>query len=367
MSGRLFSRIAAYGMPLGALVALVPSYASAHEKWFYDSAPHPADFLASVGFPGFIGVACAGVLAAVVAWMSRTRGGRDFIPGPEALGATPERRAGFYSVVPLILGFHVGVPLIVFGIRGELFSPNNHLAGVPMYWVGVTEIGIGVCLLYGVLARVAGTMLAALWVIGILVQGLETMLENLYYLGFAFFFAFNGRGPYSIDRILMPRLEPPDHLAVKAMSGLRICTGLALVVVSFTEKLANHNLSVAFLEEFRLNFSPWVGLPVSDEVFIVGAGATELLIGLCVVFGFFPRVIIFTTWLFINLTLTIFNWIELLGHFPIYGVMAVFLVWSSSPEDARLWLRGVFGRDDAREAAPAAVLAAERSPILIPN
>jgi hypothetical protein len=60
-------------------------------------------------------------------------------------------------------------------------------------------------------------------------------------------------------------------------------------------------------------------------------------------FGFFPRTIILTAWIFINMTLTIFNWVELVGHLPVYGVMAVLLVWTLAEDDQRLWLNGVLG------------------------
>ena len=42
-----------------------------------------------------------------------------------------------------------------------------------------------------------------------------------------------------------------------------------------------------------------------------------------------------------NLTLTIFNWTELVGHLPIYGVMAVILVWENGDKNLPLWLRGL--------------------------
>jgi len=44
---------------------------------------------------------------------------------------------------------------------------------------------------------------------------------------------------------------------------------------------------------------------MSDERFALCAGTTELVIGLWTVFGLFPRVIITTAWIFINLTLTV--------------------------------------------------------------
>jgi hypothetical protein len=60
-----------------------------------------------------------------------------------------------------------------------------------------------------------------------------------------------------------------------------------------------------------------------------------------VAFGFFPRLIVATAWVFINMTLTIFDWVELVGHLPLYGVMAVLLVWTPAEAEQRLWVRGV--------------------------
>ena len=80
---------------------------------------------------------------------------------------------------------------------------------------------------------------------------------------------------------------------------------------------------------------------MSDDTFILCAGSTELLIGLCLIFGIFPRLIVATAWGLINMSLTVFNWVELVGHLPLYGVMAMLLVWTPQEEDQRLWAEGV--------------------------
>jgi uncharacterized membrane protein YphA (DoxX/SURF4 family) len=125
------------------------------------------------------------------------------------------------------------------------------------------------------------------------------------------------------------------------MPCLRIGTAVGLTVVAFTEKLANPQLASAFLDHYPLNFTNWMGIPMSNQLFVFCAGTTELIIGLFLVFGLFPRVIIITAWLFINMTLTIFNWVELVGHLPLYGVMAMLLVWTPQPRDQELWAQGV--------------------------
>jgi uncharacterized membrane protein YphA (DoxX/SURF4 family) len=316
-----------------------PGPAWAHEKWFYDATRHPARWEQAFQFLDIVGVAVAVGLTVMAGLTWRARQGRDLIPGPPASGATEAGRTRFYALVPCILGIPVGLPLIVLGIRGELFSPNNGLAGASRDWLGLAEIGIGVGVLYGALTRLASAGLAGTWIVGISIIGLEPMRENLHYLGFAAFCFLTGRGPYAIDRWLFPAL------ARHATTSLRVATGLSLCVVAFTEKLANPQLALAFLEHYPLNFTLWIGLPRSDELFVPCVGATELVSGLWTVFGLFPHVLIATAWSVINMTLTVFNWVELLGPLSLYGVMAVLLIWTPTEEDQHLWVQGVLGSD----------------------
>ncbi len=327
--------------------AVCPGAVRAHEKWFVDATLYPTEWGALVRFPGILAVAVA-LVATVLVWLGWRRRGRDLIPGPHVLGASEAGRARFYALVPLILGIHIALPLIVLGIKGVLFSPNNALPEHWLYWLGTAQIGVGLCFLYGGMTRLGAVVLGGAWVLGVGVVGLEPMLENLHILGFAAFFALTGRGPYAIDRLLFPVLEPSPHLARRAMVSLRVATGGALAVVAFTEKLANPALARAFLQAHPLNFTPWLGLPMSDDLFLLCAGTTELIIGLCLIFGLFPRLIILTSWLFINMTLTIFNWAELVGHLPLYGVMGILLVWTPREEDQRAWVSGVIGEGAGR-------------------
>jgi len=161
------------------------------------------------------------------------------------------------------------------------------------------------------------------------------------YLGFAAFFFLAGRGPVSIDRLLLPRLEPSPRLMKLAIPALQAGMGLSLICVAFTEKFANLPLAAAFLERYPLNFTAALGIPMSNELFILCAGSVELLIGLWILFGIFPREIILIAWIPINLTVSIFNWTELIGHLPIYGTLAVLLIWSPGSDNLALWLHGL--------------------------
>ncbi|MEJ7624418.1 MAG: hypothetical protein WKF34_10545 [Pyrinomonadaceae bacterium] len=313
---------------------------SAHEKWFLDieNSGLRWDLFFRPLPLGFAGVV---LLLTLVAGFLYHRRGRGFVPGPESFGTTDERRSALFGLIPAILGIHVAVTLLVSGVQGELFTPNNKLSGGSMYLLGLAQTGIALALFYGALTRLAAVALAILWVVGIFLVGLEPMLESSMFLGFAAFFFLAGRGPISIDRLQLPRLEPSERLMEKAIPALRIGLGVSLVVVAFTEKFANIPFALAFLERYPLNFTAALGMPMSNETFILCAGAVELLVGLWILFDIFPREIILIAWVPINLTLTVFNWTELAGHLPIYGALAVLLIWTLGRENLTLWLRGL--------------------------
>jgi hypothetical protein len=324
---------------LGILTGIAGS-ASGHEKWFHETRDPGLhwDLLFRPMPLGFIAAVIAVTVVAGLYWRKR---GRAFVPGPENLGTTDDRRSALYGLVPAILGIHVAVPLLVAGVQGELFSPNNKLSAAWVYFLGLALTGVALSLFYGALARLTAAALAVIWMIGVFLFGIEPMLDNAMYLGFAAFFFLAGRGPVSIDRLIFPRLEPSPELMRKAVTALRVGLGASLIFVAFSEKLANLPLALAFLEKYPLNFTAALGIPMSNETFVLCAGAVELLVGLWILFGIFPREIIIIAWIPINMTLTIFNWSELIGHLPIYGTLAVLVIWSPGEENLSLWLRGL--------------------------
>ncbi len=337
---KILGQLSLGAVALAVLIGTSAGPAHAHEKWFVGE---PAgglrwDLLFRPLPLAFVGVVLLVTLLGGLLWRAR---GRGFLPEPEALGATDGGRSLLYGLVPLILGIHVAVPLLVNGVQGTLFSPDNEMPGVWANFLGLAEAGIALALFYGGLTRVAAASLGLLWFFGIFLVGLEPMLENVLYLGFAAFFLLAGRGPLSVDRLIFPRLEPRAELSRYAVPAVRIGVGLSLALVAFTEKFANISLGLAFLEEYPLNFTGALGVPLPDEAFVLCAGAVELLVGLWIALGIFVREVVVVAWFPINLTLTLFAWEELIGHLPIYGVMAVLLVWGTGPKNRSLWIEGL--------------------------
>jgi hypothetical protein len=242
----------------------------------------------------------------------------------------------------------------VSGVTLHLFAPNLRLGepgAVPIGSLGgavaaLAQIAIGLALFYGALTRIATAFLVVLWLAGALWFGPILLLEHAIVPGIALTLYIMGRGPFAVDAMLNPRFGLPRlRWLPHALAPLRIGTGLSLVTLAFTEKIWNLPLGLAFLERYPVNFLPEWGIPLSDETFLLAAGAVELLAGLLLIANVYVRIGILVLWLPFNLTLAAFGWIELVGHLPVYGAMAVLAIWGpGSQADVRALRRGLSQR-----------------------
>lgn len=299
-----------------------------HERWFvsdhglatrWGDAFEPATLAAFATAAAVVGIVW-------IAW--RLSGRRPVLPGPMALGATHEQLAVVYGWVPLLLAVHTAVPLLVSGIQRQLLVPNLQMGIGTGAVIGVLEIGVALLLFYGVFARYAAFGLAGVWVVGAALFGPSLLLEHVEFLGIAAFFWIAGRGPVAFDRIFGHWAHARESLLPHAVPILRVATGFSIAWLALTEKLLNVPLGLAFLREYPwVDFLPALGLHVSNTAFLRMAGTVELTAGVLIMLGAFPRLVILLLWLPFNLTLAAFGWRELVGHLPIYAVIALVLLW----------------------------------------
>ena len=309
---------------------------SLHERWFIDSAAFPLRWAAVADPRALAATGIAAVGVATAAWLWRRGRRNPVVPGPGSLGAGPDSRAVLLGALPLILGLHLAVPLFVSGINLELFAPNLVLrepGSVPLRSpfaaiAAVGQIGIGLALFYGAFARPAALALMALWIAGAIRFGPVLLLEHAIVPGTAATLWITGRGSLAVDALLGHRFARAvrRHLP-HALTPLRIGTGLSLATLAFTEKLWNLPLGLAFLERYPVNFLPALGIPLSNEGFLLAAGTVELTAGLLLLANVYVRLGILVLWLPFNITLAAFGWKELVGHLPIYGAMAALAIW----------------------------------------
>ena len=300
-----------------------------HERWFTDEVKFPVQFDTWSSANSIVPVAVALGITVVATAIWRVRGRRSVVPGPIALGMPWENYVRLLTWVPLVIGVHMGVTLLVSGVNRQLFVPNlelpvNLLGGL----LGMVEIAIALSFIYGALARPAAAALAITWIIGTLIFGPLRLIEHAGILGIAFFLFTTGRGPLAFDMALGKLNKPLAPLIPYAVPVLRVSLGIGLTVVAFTEKLWNIPMGLAFLSEHHFNFFPYIGLPsIDDTKFLLIAGTIELIVGLMLIAGTYVRLIIVLTLIPFNLTLPFLGWRELVGHLPTYGILALLLLW----------------------------------------
>jgi hypothetical protein len=299
-----------------------------HERWFTDEALYPVRFdtWSSANSLVPIGIALGITLVATAIW--RTRGRHSVVPGPVALGMPWDNYVTLLTWVPLVIGVHMGVTLLVSGVTRQLFIPNlvlpvNLLGGV----LGMVEIAIALSFIYGALARPAAAMLVALWLIGVIVFGPLRLIEHTEILGIAFFLFATGRGPLAFDMAVGRLNRPIPSLIPYAVPVLRVSLGIGLVLVALSEKIWNIPMGLAFLADHHFNFFPYIGMSIDDTRFLLLAGTVELVVGMMLISGAYVRLVIIITLIPFNLTLPFMGWRELVGHLPTYGILALLLLW----------------------------------------
>jgi len=300
-----------------------------HERWFTDESRFPVQWGTWSSSNSLVPIAVAIGITLIATAIYRAQGRRSVVPGPISLGMPWDNYVRLLTWVPLVIGVHMGVTLLVSGVSRQLFVPNlelpvNLLGGV----LGMVEIAIALSFIYGALARPAAAALGILWLVGMLVFGPLRLIEHTEIPGIAFFLFATGRGPLAFDMALDRLNKPVSSLIPYAVPVLRIALGVGLTIVAFTEKIWNIPMGLAFLADHNFNFFPYIGMPgIDDTKFLLIAGTVELLVGLMLIAGTYVRLIIIVTLIPFNLTLPFLGWRELVGHLPTYGILALLLLW----------------------------------------
>ena len=296
----------------------------AHETWFTDARP-AFDWAFTIE-PAT--VAC--ILLAVGAALAWRVVGRR-VPRPELPFLAPLGRLAPW--VPRLLALHAGVSLLAQAARHTYLVPALALPDSP--WgaaLGIAEGFLGVWLITGFRVRWAAIAVVVAGPLGAIGYGLVPILERMDLLGIALFLVVLSPGA---DRFGAAPLDR-DRIELATFS-LRALVGGALIVLAFTEKLANPDLALAFLHRYpAFNLARTVGLNVGDLTFIRIAGGIELLFGLLILSGTMPQLVVLLAGIPFNATLFFLGSSELIGHLPVYGAMLALLVYGSNRELAPL-------------------------------
>jgi uncharacterized membrane protein YphA (DoxX/SURF4 family) len=147
----------------------------------------------------------------------------------------------------------------------------------------VAQIIIGLALICNFYPKIAATLLILLYILVSLISGIEIFLENILLFGIAAF-------------IYLQNTKDNNWLFKYkswAQDILRVSAGASLAALAFTEKLLHPELAQYFLQTHNWNFMQRLGLPYSDNLFILSVGAMETIFGIILISGKVTRLATF--------------------------------------------------------------------------
>jgi len=303
--------------------------ASAHVKWFLGRSqadilkdPKPELFTQ----PSIENI--APIVCVLVVLFLTTAAGRDF-----AFSRLNRRLSilsdGWEPVINLVMGVLLGSALIYCGETRTLLTPNFIICAHCPQWLPYAELFAGLSLILGLFARAGAATLFALLGFTFIKHSVADCLDLVPLYGLAAYFLICGRGRYSLDERLKLQ-QPVGPIAVHVGHLLvRWFAGVGLMILALDEKLIHPQLALELLRHTpSLNL---MGSTLDNQMFVLCAGLTELLLGLVIVVGSFPRLAVLAlSGVFLGTTL-IFGATELLGHLPYYAIIvSLFLRGSGS-------------------------------------
>lgn len=275
----------------------------------------------------------------------------------------------YHDLLPWLLRLSVGLPLVGAGFSGYFFSPVV-TPGSPTF-VRLFGITIGFLLLFGF-----GTRLVAFF--GLLSYLVGLVFSPALFLAFEYVPAFIaialvGGGRPSADHVIsrladaetaysridpfyravavpfVRRIEPYTALVPVV---LRVGLGVSFVYLGVAQKLMNPGDATAVVAKYNLT----AVVPVSPELWVVGAGLTEAAVGIVLVLGVFVRAASGVAFLLFTTTLFGLPDDPILAHLSLFGLASALLVTGAGPWSFDAWIRDRVRQphveQSARPAAP---------------
>jgi uncharacterized membrane protein YphA (DoxX/SURF4 family) len=330
----------------------------AHVRYVVDGAPTVravkflVDVLATPLNAGLVGGGMVAVVAAMLGYL-------QFRPARTDVAALRDALAGYRQFLPWMLRLAVGLPLVGAGFSGYFFSP---VVAAP---TRVFQVALGFLLLFGLATRAVALVGLLAYLAGLAVRP-ELVLASEYVGGFLAI-AVVGSGRPSADHLLQQvaaadgtlygRIDPLHPFVARfrrvaanteryAPTLLRVGAGVNFALLGFWEKLANPGRGLAVVEKYGLTRV----VPVDAGLWVVGAGLTELAVGVFLLVGLFTRATAATA--FLVLTTTLFGLPDdpVLAHVTLFGLTSALFVTGGGPFSVDERLAAAIDRSPLRPA-----------------
>jgi uncharacterized membrane protein YphA (DoxX/SURF4 family) len=288
-----------------------------------------ADPLSLVLIIGGFGVALAG-FALWLRWRPRLAHWDRFV----------ERAWSYRDLVPWMLRISFGLVLIGSGLMGVVFAPEIGIGG----WPHVLQTAIGFLLLLGFAVRLAALVGLGAYLVALVIDPTLVVIFDL--AGGLLAIALLGPGRPSLDDLLhatFPRgpggelatREPPRERYEDLVPLLvRFGLGGALLASGIADKLLVYEQGLATVERYNLT----AVIPVSPELWVVGAALVETALGAAILLGLGTRLAAMAAFAVLTLTLFALPDDPAIAHVGLFGMASILVVLGAGRWSLDRWL-----------------------------
>ncbi|QRV14430.1 DoxX family protein [Haloterrigena salifodinae] len=353
-------RVVGQAALVAALLVNALETARAHEEYVVDEERKVtvAEFLReSLTDPLVVGPLLAGALVLLVAV-----GGYLVVrPVQRDVAAFRAAMREYTAYVPWLLRISMGIPLIGAGFGGYLISPALGLEA------RLLQVALGFLLLFGLATRLVAVLTLAVYLGGLAIDSI--LLLQLEFVPGTLAIALLGGGRPSGDHVLQRiagtpgtvygRFDPIYDYAREFQTRIdpyrrflptivRAGLGCTFVSLGLGQKLLRPGIALAVVDRYDLT----AVVPVGPELWVLGAGLSEVGLGLALLFGFFTRASAATAIGVFSLTLFALPDDPVLAHVSLFGLASALLITGSGPYAVDGWIEG-YGTDEEADAPDA--------------
>ncbi|MEO1638496.1 MAG: hypothetical protein AAFU41_04540 [Pseudomonadota bacterium] len=224
-----------------------------------------------------------------------------------------------------ILRIFTGMSLLLTAYEGAIVAPHLEAYGTFGGILIAAEAIIGILLIANRFVRHAACMMILLQ-LGLAIQfGILSAFEYFIMIGIALFLLINN----------LPTAELREQYKPFSVAILRICAGISLITLGFSEKLFGAIMAESFLAAYQWNFVSALGFEwFTDRLFVLSAGFMEVTFGVILVLGTTTRLNVLALSFVLAASNIIFilegnneaAMVEFIGHMPIIGAALVLLL-----------------------------------------
>lgn len=262
------------------MVALfVPGLALAHGKWLVDNYQEVIakqhgtfEFYSIQSFEVSVWILFSIFVVAIAGFLHRQ------LPDWKWLVRFAQRHKRLIDhTAQFILGVFLASTALFWNV---IILPTEAANAAVLITLKYAQVLIGAMFIFHLAPRYASIGLIILTSVVTISHGLEAILENIILFSLALYFYLVHTPVKGFWAVLQKY----------SIDMVRIGTGLSLIALAFTEKLAYPELGMQFLAEHDWNFMqpifPWF----SNELFVLSTGFAEMLFGIVFIFGYVTRI-----------------------------------------------------------------------------